>query len=542
MRGQKSWLINMITFGAIAVMAQDSQLSQPAIDRGEKKMIIEKAAALPTGISVNEDSSNFYGSFPDSKMTREGLEIFIANYTTGQVKEVFLNPNAMRCSYATRVPGWEAIWDGCDIDNAGNVSFRGLAVKGHRAIWAKNAKKLADQGINPYQVWLNQVRRSGRQGWISLRMNDIHNFDGENDILHNSFWRNHPQFRLTPGTICGLDYAHPEVREHMLALVDEYLELFDMDGLELDWTRFPWSLRDGYELLGAEAMNDFMRKVRVRTDQAAKRRGHPIKIAVRIPSRPDDARRLGYDFATWVDEKLVDMVTPTNFWPTTDSDMPLEIWRRLLGKDIVLGAGLELWTEINPGGDLYVNTPEMVYGFAAQYFYRGADRIYLFNHMVSPLTGIKDQARMPELLNIAGAPATVNSAVRRHVLTHCTPRPKGIADDAALPITTDRAASFRLNVGGGTAGREALIIIGLQPHQADPEQTMVSLNQAACPQPAEIPAIVDLTPTVKRRNESRITIARKIPAGALHDGDNYIEIDNRTGKPQTINWVEICLP
>ena len=44
---------------------------------------------------------------------------------------------------------------------------------------------------------------------------------------------------LEHGIRTGLNFAFREVREHMLDIISELIEDFDVDGIELDWFRHP---------------------------------------------------------------------------------------------------------------------------------------------------------------------------------------------------------------------------------------------------------------------------------------------------------------
>ncbi len=40
-------------------------------------------------------------------------------------------------------------------------------------------------------------------------------------------------------SLAGLDYEKPEVRDFMMSHIREYLEVYDFEGMELDWLRNP---------------------------------------------------------------------------------------------------------------------------------------------------------------------------------------------------------------------------------------------------------------------------------------------------------------
>ena len=50
----------------------------------------------------------------------------------------------------------------------------------------------------------------------------------------------------------AFDYGREEVRAYHTKLVKELIERYDFDGLELDWMRFGFHFRPGYESIGID--------------------------------------------------------------------------------------------------------------------------------------------------------------------------------------------------------------------------------------------------------------------------------------------------
>ena len=489
------------------------------------------------GLYLNEDCNNFVVSFPENDMTRDGLEKFIRGYMRKQVGAVVLNPNAQRASYNSQVI--DPIWKDVEVAADDEIIFQGRSttVKPHIAAWVKHCKKMYDDNLNPYVIWLEVLRKNGFEGWISCRMNDVHQAFNENSFTHDKFWREHPEYRCSPydGTWIGycLDYKYPAVREQRMKLIEEMLNMYDCDGLELDWTRFPRCLQPGYELENAHLVTDLVRQIRNMANQKAGERKHPIKINVRVPSRPDDARRSGYDVITWVREGLVDAVTVSNFWPATDSDMPIEIWRELLGKTVELNAGLDLFASAYHNAPMIPSTLEMAAGFASEYLYRGADHIYLFNFMHG-LTGMHDDEKFDVLMDNCGQKATAYALPRRHIITYPSNRPVGMVPDCALPrdIKTNWQP-FRINVGGGTANRTAYVVTGVEKPLEGNQKICIKFHGADC---QEVEPLNDF----KFPEQVADTAFHKIPEGLLHDGDNVFYVHLTEGENRAV-WCEIAV-
>ena len=324
--------------------------------------------------------------------------------------------------------------------------------------WIHTAWDLAQRNLDPYAIWIDRARQKGMEPWISMRMNDLHNVDDPDSYMHSSLWREHPEYRRVPWRAVdwrdrAFDFAHQAVRDYHFQLIEEYCARYDFAGLELDWMRFGFHFRPGHETAGAEILTDFMRRTRALINTWEKKRGHKIALGARVPSRPDTAIKLGMDGARWAREGLVQMLVVTPFWASIETDMPIELWRRLAGDQVVLAAGLELLLRpYHAYRPLQFNTLEMVRGAAASLLSRGADRVYLFNYMDAD-TAMPDLANYPKLLRETGSLTTLVGKPRRHIVTYSDTYAPGEAQGSQLPKTLRPGdwTSFRVHVGPALA-------------------------------------------------------------------------------------------
>ena len=90
------------------------------------------------------------------------------------------------------------------------------------------------------------------------------------------FWHEHPEYRLSDSA--QLDYNIPEVREFYLDLFKDALEKFDLDGINLDLTRWPKCLDSRYH--SKELLIDFCRELRALADEYGKKRNHHINVSL----------------------------------------------------------------------------------------------------------------------------------------------------------------------------------------------------------------------------------------------------------------------
>ncbi len=483
------------------------------------------------GLVINEDNSHFFGTRSEADLTRERLPTFVDQYAGTQVSHLVLNPNAMRTSYRSKV--WDFIGD---VGNQ-KVPCDPFPVK-----WVKSAQVLDERGLNPYTIWIARCREKGISPWLTMRMNDIHGVNDPTNFMHSRFWLEHPEYRRVPDCDWdwigrAFDYGHAEVREHHMKLIREYFEMYDFDGLELDWMRFGFHFRPGHEEEGAEILTGFTRQVRELADQWAKKRGHQIKLGARVPARPMAARGLGMDGVRWVKEGLIDVLVPTPFWATADLDIPIELWRELIGpaaKNIVLAAGLEILLRPYPAAEHRFNDLESARGFTAAMLDRGADQIYLFNYMDCD-TGIEVLSDYPKLLNQCGSLDTVLDKPRRHVVTYTDTFPPGVPVPCILPqdLKGKGPAQIRLYTGPRPQQGKAVIRIGLSDKPGVRQAKLTArLNSEPCQTMSDGDKPQTFSQTVRMAQFD-------VPLSAMKRGYNLIEVFRQEGEPQQIVWAEI---
>jgi len=424
------------------------------------------------GIALNEDSNHYFASRVGKRLTAAEVSSFVDQYAGTQVRELLFNVNAMRAGFPSKTrTSFTTGYDPNGPDQQPMFASVPAAEAKFARAWVHQAWQLEQDGIDVYRLWLARARKHRIGAWVSMRMNDLHNVDDERHYLHSEFWKKNPQFRRVPyrgeQRDRALDYLHAEVREHNFSFVDEIASRYEFDGLELDWMRFGFHFAPGGEARGSELLTAFHRRVRERL-------GKGRRIAVRVPSRPETAARLGLDAVRWAREGLVDAVTITNFWRTVDNDMPIALWRQLLPRSVQLRAGLELGLNafqgsVSVGGRPFqTNSIETVRGSAHAYLSQGADAIYLFNYMDSQ-TAMDDNTRYSELLR------DVRGKLRRHVVTYQDTWAPGEKPAYKLPVETEAGRWFAIRIA---TGKGAISKVRIGVRGADASSWAMRVNGA----------------------------------------------------------------
>jgi hypothetical protein len=149
----------------------------------------------------------------------DALNRYVDAYKGSQVKALFLNINYQRACFDSKV--MESYWNLPDPEKE--------ITEWPRMFWETKKKN-----IDPFAVCIARCRTDQIAPWISVRMNDHHYFDKPSRI--NRLWLDHPELRTRPPH--GLfNYSKPEVRKYYKAFIQEVLDTYDVDGIELDWMR-----------------------------------------------------------------------------------------------------------------------------------------------------------------------------------------------------------------------------------------------------------------------------------------------------------------
>lgn len=487
-------------------------------------------ARRQTALCLNEDNSHWFFTRAGGTYTPESVASFVDQYAGTQVRELILSGNSQRTSFASKV--WDPVWTGYDPGGPDDQPlFRSTPAEARAGArkWVHTAWTLAQQGIDPYRLWIERARAKKLEPWLSMRMNDLHNVDDPASYMHSTFWREHPEYRRIPWREWdtrdrGFDFGRQEVRDYHFHLVEEYVTRYDPDGLELDWMRFGFHLQPGREAEGGARISGFVRDTRRLLDARGKRRGRKIRLGVRVPSRPQTAVDLGMDGAQWAREGWIDMLVVTPFWASIDTDIPIETWRRLAGDQVVLAAGLELLLRpYHAYRPLQFNSIETVRGAATSLLARGADRIYLFNYMDSQ-TQMPDSENYPALLGECGRLETLAGKSRRHIVTYPDTLAPGEPSGEQLPrkLAAGGWATFRVHCGPSLAG--ARVRLEVEGGAAGEVRVNGVKCEEAGPERGVKPA------------PERGFIAWRIPG----DVSGRVVIDVRAETPCVLHWAEIA--
>ena len=398
-----------------------------------------------------------------------------------------------------------------------------------------------ERGLDPFGMFLNALRASGKETFITMRMNDVHNPDDSENWNTPTVRLEHPDAIVAPEEVAAgkggwmaycLDYSRTEVQEYSLGLVREMVERYEFDGLQLDWMRFPRHLSGSPEEVWEKRhhLTRFVAGVREILNDS----GREITLAARVPTHLPGWRFMGLDVQEWVSQSLVDFLVVCSFL-TTDYHIPVNELRNELGEHAVpLYAGHDF------GFGHQAHSPESLRGVASNLYGCGSDGLYVFNfpcwteyvgarpyHWLQGLDDPASAATKPLLLSVAHA---------RHRVPDVDLPPQ-------VPVALQPGESVELEIyvaGAALPARRALVLV----HSGG--DISATLNGAAStPLPqlnrSELfPEFVAHANVESRPDREDCRVLRIDPA-ALVGGFNRLAITNNADRALTIERVNLGL-
>lgn len=193
--------------------------------------------------------------------------------------------------------------------------------------------RMLDEGVIPLEIYIDEAHKRGMPLLAGFRMNDRH---GNNTAL----------FKARPNWMIqelghGVNFELPEVQDWFYAIVEEVPSRFNVDGIELNFTRHGFCFPPDTSTQSHPIMTDLMRRIRRMLDEVGKERGRHLLFGARVPPSLSGCIDLGFDIPTWIDEGILDFVAPTSYHRTDYNAKYDEFVELTQGKDCYVYPALE---------------------------------------------------------------------------------------------------------------------------------------------------------------------------------------------------------
>lgn len=253
----------------------------------------------------------------------------------------------------------------------------------HADACMSNLYALEAAGKDPYEMLLTRARKKKLKFLASIRMNDTHYKEQPFNPFVEAFYYDHLNDRLSlrpeGRNDTEYDYRSTAVREHYLDIARTVTERYDVDGLELNFTRNCRFFPREYAEECAPILTQFMRDVRTLLDKAGKKRKRKLELAVMVPYNLLACRKEGLDLSAWARLGLVDTVSMSSpFLATFDHDIA-DVKLKLPGVEVL--GGCDRNAAFSLGGGTRAVPMQTYRAMATNYLRQGADGIHLFNVM-----------------------------------------------------------------------------------------------------------------------------------------------------------------
>ncbi len=412
-------------------------------DRGARKN--------ENGIFLNVDINTV--TFPflqqclaDGNVTAEELRAFVMQYKDTQITDLAID--VFNQISFTESDAWSDV-----LDSYHRTEENGFAVDWKDELYHYHELYEVYE-IDPHAVWFDACRDAGLTSWLTVRMNDCHNPTSD-----NMWFRGEEHYIAKEnGWMIGSSYGHQqicynyaveEVREWMLAYIEEQVMRYDVDGLEMDFSRefycFPY-----LDYVGStehvEIMNDFIRDVNTIVEAAEEKWGHDMKIKIKLMRDIEQNLVFGFDAETYYEEGLCDILGVAPRWASNDSDMPIDEWKSAF-------PGIEIHPTVT---DLTWNKQplyETAAGYSAAYLALGGDKINLYNYFSNPN---RPQEKTTKLYDTAGSLKTLVGTPRRVIVAYQDVTPSGYTQYKPLPA---KANGLAVDLLTGPVGADELVYL-----------------------------------------------------------------------------------
>ncbi|MBN1557223.1 MAG: hypothetical protein JW951_03660 [Lentisphaerae bacterium] len=530
-------------------------LSASMVWLGMAAALHAEEASMPASapyVMFNYDGGYFW-IWPDYPMTEAGARKVIEVYENTPVTHLMMCTGGQMLSYESE-----------RFSKLSDITDEQLeAAKQNKALWSerhagrvRNHRLLAERGVDPFTVWIDEARRRGIALWLSRRMNDLHFVHDYDHPVHSRFWKDRSRWADPSGTSWRkyLDFGRAEVREWAFDVLREHLERYDPDGLELDFVRGPFYFRMDQAEQGKTVMTEFIRDVRELTEEGSQKRGHTIELGVRVGTRPELVEVLGLLPAAWAQEGLIDQIVLSPFYNSNDMDIPVEAWEARMGPEARARIRLVCACDVN----LQAYKQDMKYrktfvrpdlaaqvGFAAAALHRGADGTYWMNYEAPPkfnrMGGALVDLPYPEFVRTIGQSAEELARYpRRIVVTWPDVVPENRRAPQQLPqtVTPGTPVSVELYTGPAPAEGDAVEVYALATNADGKTPDSVAVT-------AQINGGKPVRGKAAAYRENALHIGRAVSfpfsAGALAEGRNEVSFASAAADaaPVELRWIEI---
>ena len=279
----------------------------------------------------------------------------------------------------------------------------------------ENIKSLQSLGLDPLKVLIDRSREKGVEFFVSLRQSHPADPSVKDDVFNWQFRIDNPEMCLKGRGAHAFDWNYEEVRNERFALIEETVNKYDVDGIELDWVFWPHFFEDEEASLKSDILTEYMVQVANVVAKASTKKGKKIELGVRVLPTNEGNLAAGMDVETWIKQGCLDFIIPTIYQDQQiDADLPFE-WLVNLTKGLEtkvypsLHNQRKIQTSIGTNSEVRASI-DHYRAAAASYWSKGADGIYL------PWFTWPHGAEELNILNLIGDYSLISGSSKHYVV------------------------------------------------------------------------------------------------------------------------------
>ena len=288
------------------------------------------------------------------------------------------------------------------MDAAYNDVCNYRSAVGHFNAW-RPMDTLYEAGLDPFGILVQEFKDAGIITLAGYRVNDHHGapyYWTPWERAHKEWslgketgvWRQHKAIGdrgwRELGDLRQMDYTIEGVRARRLALLQEIVTKYDVDGIQLDFGRTAPFLSEP-KREKAHLLTQFVRDARKMLDMARAGDRPRLVLAAILPWDLDFCEREGLEVGRWIEEELVSYVSPGE-WFYADWNIPLVGWVELTSgtkcklypmtcTNVFPTTAVSLGKRVHLGDDYPVFDGPKIRSLAETFYSQGAEGMMLYN-------------------------------------------------------------------------------------------------------------------------------------------------------------------
>ena len=241
-------------------------------------------------------------------------------------------------------------------------------------------KQWLSNGVDFVEQLINETRRRKLEVFWNHRISEIECLpEGGPSEQSDPLKVEHPDWVVPaswwPQGMWNL--AAEGLREHKVKILRELATRYDLDGIQIDFSRHVPCLSVGRQWELREQATEFMRMVRLMLLEVARQRGRPLLLAAKVPQNLEGCGLDGFDVKTWAERHLVDVLT----LGSRSMDVDVEGIRAAVGNEVQLQPCFD---DHHATDGYRYGSIEFLRGVFANHFQRGANSVVTFNWSIGP--------------------------------------------------------------------------------------------------------------------------------------------------------------